>query len=286
MISTPSGAKRRRRWKRACAPKSATVVPAFGRSVLILAPHPDDEVVACYAAIGRARAAGAEVGALFLTHGCVSRQTMWPWARRHYEAVIGRRRAEAERVLGELGVKAAGWADRPARDLWLCLDAAEAETRAAIDRFGIDQIWAPAFEGGNADHDAANAIAGRLAAEGLSVLEFAEYNLVGGRVNSHAFPSLTGDEQTLELTPEERAGKRRALSLYASEGLNLSYVKLERETFRRLPAHDYGEPPHPGKLWYERFQWTPFRHPGVDFTRPAAVARALADYQRESAARR
>jgi len=258
------------------------VTPAFGRSILILAPHPDDEVVACYAAIGRAKAAGARLRALFLTHGCVSRQTMWPWARGGYEAVVARRRAEAESVLAELGVEAAGWSDRPARDLWRHLSAAEAEIRRAVRRFGVDQIWAPAFEGGNADHDAANAIAARLAAEGLSVLEFAEYNLAGGRVNSHAFPAPMGSEATLRLTPEERAGKRRALALYASEGRNLSYVRLERETFRPLPAHDYGAPPHPGKLWYARFQWAPFRHPGVDFTKPAEVARALVDYQRDS----
>jgi LmbE family N-acetylglucosaminyl deacetylase len=262
------------------------VAPAFGRSILILAPHPDDEVVACFATIGRAKAAGARVSAIFLTHGCVSRQTMWPWARGGYEAVVARRRAEAESVLAELGVEAAGWSDRAARDLWRHLHAAEADIRAAVSQFEVDQIWAPAFEGGNADHDAANAIAGRLAAEGMSVLEFAEYNLAGGRVNSHAFPTLFGHEETLELTLTEQAGKRRALSHYASEGLNLSYVRLERETFRPLPARDYGAPPHPGKLWYARFQWVPFRHPGVDFTQPAAVARALADYQSDSGVRR
>jgi len=262
------------------------VAPAFGRSILFLAPHPDDEVVACHAAIGRAKATGARVSAIFLTHGCVSRQTMWPWARGGYEAAVARRRAEAEDVLANLGVEAAGWSDRAARDLWRHLDAAEAEIRAAVSRFGIDQIWAPAFEGGNADHDAANAIAARLAAEGMSVLEFAEYNLAGGRVNSHVFPTLYGREETLALTPAEQAAKRRALALYASEGLNLSYVKLERETFRPLPAHDYGAPPHAGKLWYARFQWAPIRHPGVDFTQPEAVARALADYRRDLGVRR
>jgi LmbE family N-acetylglucosaminyl deacetylase len=262
------------------------VAPAFGRSILILAPHPDDEVVACYAAIGRAKAEGATVRALFLTHGCVSRQTMWPWARGRYEAVVAQRRSEAARVLAELGVEAAGWSDRSARELWRHLNAAEADIRAAVSRFGVDQLWAPAFEGGNADHDAANAIAARLAAEGLSVVEFAEYNLAGGRVNSHVFPTSVGNEETLQLTPEEQSGKRRALALYASEGRNLSYVTLEREAFRPLPAHDYGAPPHPGKLWYARFQWVPFRHPGVDFTEPAAVARALVDYQADSGARR
>ncbi len=262
------------------------MAPLFGRSILILAPHPDDEVVACCAAIGRAKAEGAAVSALILTHGCVARQTMWPWARGRYEAVVAQRRSEAERVLAELGATAAGWSDRPARELWRHLEAAVTEIRAAVSNFRIDQLWAPAFEGGNADHDAANAIAARLAAEGLSVLEFAEYNLAGGQVNSHAFPTSVGAEETLQLTPEEQNGKRRALALYASEAPNLSYVKLERETFRPLPDHDYGAPPHPGKLWYARFQWVPFRHPGVDFTQPAAVARALGDYQADSGARR
>ncbi|HUO11821.1 MAG TPA: PIG-L family deacetylase [Caulobacteraceae bacterium] len=251
----------------------------FGRSILIIAPHPDDEVVACCAAIGRARATGATVRVIFITHGCVSRETMWPWARARYGAVVARRRAEADAVLAKLGLGAAGWSDRPARALWRHLPDAEAEIRQAVARYAVDQLWAPAFEGGNADHDAANAIAAQFAAAGLSVLEFAEYNLSGGRVNSHAFPVSHGDEVTLDLTAEERAAKRQALALYASERQNLSYVKVEREVFRPLPAHDYAAPPHPGRLWYARFQWVPFRHPGVDFTQPSEVARALAAYR-------
>ena len=41
----------------------------FGQRILILVPHPDDEVVAGCAAIGRAQAAGAKIFALYLTHG-------------------------------------------------------------------------------------------------------------------------------------------------------------------------------------------------------------------------
>ena len=48
------------------------------------------------------------------------------------------------------------------------------------------------------------------------MLEFAEYNLAGGRARSHAFPAETGAEQTLALTPAEQAAKRHALALYAS----------------------------------------------------------------------
>jgi LmbE family N-acetylglucosaminyl deacetylase len=235
-------------------------------------------VVACCAAIRRAKAAGARVSLLFLTHGCVDQATMWPWARRRYAEVVERRRAEAEQAAAQLGVAVAGWSERPARHLWREPAAAEQEIRAAIAAVAADQLWVPAFEGGNPDHDGANAIASRFAAEGVGVLEFAEYNLAGGRANSHAFPAPNGTETVLELTPAERAAKRGALALYASERGNLGYVGHEREALRPLAAYDYGHPAHRGKLWYARFQWVPFRHPGVDFTRPADVMRELSSY--------
>jgi LmbE family N-acetylglucosaminyl deacetylase len=254
------------------------VPPAFGASILVLAPHPDDEVVACAAAIGRARASGAKVAVIFLTHGCIEAAAMWAWERHRYGEAVARRRAEGERAAAELGAGIAGWTDRPARHLWRELPAGEAEVRAAMAAFDIDQLWVPAFEGGNPDHDGANAIAARLAAEGVGVLEFAEYNFSGGRPRSHAFPDPNGRETVLALTPAERSAKRRLIGLYASEKANLGYVATERETFRPLTAHDYARPPHPGKLWYARFQWAPFRQPRVDYTRPEEVTAALAAY--------
>jgi LmbE family N-acetylglucosaminyl deacetylase len=259
-------------------PVAGPGVAAFGASILILCPHPDDEVVACCAAIGRARAQGSKVAVLFLTHGCVDLASMWPWERARYLEVVARRRAESERVADELGLAVAGHAARAARHLWRELADAEHEVRVAIAAFGVDQLWAPAFEGGNPDHDGASAIASRLAAEGLSVLEFAEYNLAGGKTNSHRFPQPNGTETALQLTATEQAAKRRALALYASEARNLGYVGVEHEAFRPLAAYDYAQPPHTGKLWYARFQWVPFPHPRVDFTRPEAVARSISNY--------
>ena len=205
------------------------MVGRFGDRILILAPHPDDEVVACGAAIAQARAEGAAVAVLFLTHGCVSRETLWPWDRRRYDAIVGRRHAEAQAAALALGVTIAG-------------------------------------------------VAARLAAEGLRVLEFAEYNFAGGRARSQDFPSPNGTEEVLSLSVAERAAKRAALGLYRSERRNLTYVRCEREVFRPLTVYDYSRPPHAGKLWYARFQWVPFRHPDVDFTDPAEVTAALSTY--------
>jgi hypothetical protein len=147
----------------------------------------------------------------------------------------------------------------------------------AIETYAPDQLWLPAYEGGNPDHDGLNAL-GQLFAGRLSVLEFAEYNFHGGRALSQQFPFPDGSEQTIFLTPEERARKGALLRLYASERQNLGYVGLLRECWRKLARYDYSRPPHPGTLWYARHQWVPFRHPRVDFTQAAEVSRAIGAY--------
>ncbi len=249
----------------------------FGKRILILAPHPDDEVVACAAAIGRAREEGATLFVFFPTHGCVARETLWPWQRRCYDFYVKRRLGEAEQTAHYLGITAVNRPLRPARFLWRQLPGVYAEVQLAIATCQIDQIWTPAYEGGNADHDALNAMASRLTSK-LNVLEFAEYNFNGGKIRSQQFPFPNGTEQTLVLTPHEQEYKRAALEIYKSEKRNLNYVDVRQECFRPLAAYDYSQPPHPGTLWYTRFHCVPFRHPRVDFTKPADVTAVITRY--------
>lgn len=258
---------------------------AFGQRILLLVPHPDDEVVAASAVISRAQAAGARVYALYLTHGCIAREAMWLWARHTYDAVVARRRAEAEAVAQFLNILPVGWSDRPARHLWRQLPDVAMEIRAAINQHQIDQIWVPAYEGGNADHDALNAVAALLKHEGsCSVLEFAEYNYCGRRAHSQEFISRNGTEVVVSLNAEEQARKKQALALYVSEQCNLDYVRVEQEAYRPLPAYNYAQLPHAGVLWYARFQWVPFRHPRVDFTDPREVSAAITAFLKTSTA--
>ncbi|MER2519656.1 MAG: PIG-L family deacetylase [Bdellovibrionales bacterium] len=256
----------------------------YGRRILILVPHPDDEVVGCCAAIGRARSRGAEIFAFYLTHGCVARSVMWPWMKWRYGRAVMRRRVEAQRVSVQLGIMPVGWSERPARHIWREMRQTYAEIREAATKNAIDQIWVPAYEGGNADHDATNALAARLRLESssaMTVLEFAEYNYAGAKAHSQTFPELSGREQALILTPEERAFKAKMLAEYESEQDNLNYVELERETCRSLAHYDYNAPAHDGTQWYARFHWVPFRHPRVDFTQPQEVCAAIAAFMKE-----
>jgi len=249
----------------------------FGKRILVLVPHPDDEVVACAAAIWRAQAAGAGIFALYLTHGCIEMNTLWPWQRGKYKDIVARRIEEGEEAARFLEIAPVGWCMRPARHLWRELPKALGEIESAVAENAIDQVWLPAYEGGNPDHDGLNAL-GQILKKKVGVLEFAEYNFSGGKTNAQSFPFPNGTEQVISLTPYEQEKKREALALYASEKSNLNYVGAEHECYRPLADYDYGKPPHPGTLFYARFQWVPFRHPRVDFTKSAEVSAAITSF--------
>lgn len=242
--------------------------------ILVLAPHPDDEIVGFAARIARQREAGASVSVLFLTDGVPAAEVLWPWQRRRRPAWVARRRAEAEAVAALLGLDWHGFVDIPTRRLKDEFAKARAAVLAAIAGRRIDHLWAPAYEGGHQDHDTASFLGHGLAGA-VTVFEAPLYTFAGGRVRTQTF--IDGPEgEVLILSPVERAEKRRLLALYASERGNLDYVGLDSECLRPLVGYDYARPPHPGRAFYQRFQWVPFRHPRIDFTTPEAVCRRLA----------
>ena len=62
-------------------------------------------------------------------------------------------------------------------------------------------------------------------------------------------------------------------------------IAAGREVFRPLAGYDYAKPPHPGVLFYQRFQWVWPRHPRVDYTKADEVCAALMAFRREGEAR-
>jgi LmbE family N-acetylglucosaminyl deacetylase len=234
------------------------------RRLLILAPHPDDEIVACGIAAARAISVGAQVFVLYLTTGVPEPATLWPRQRAGYAARLRRRRVEAEATAALIGLDPLAFLDWPSRRLREHLDEALVEIDRALADCAALALWVPAFEGAHQDHDAANALAARFR-DRVPVWEFAAYNFAGGRVRANSFPAGHGGEIAIEPTPAETRLKRKALACYASERANLGHVRIEREMCRKLPRYDYAAPPHAGRLFRERFHWVPFRHPRIDF---------------------
>jgi len=252
------------------------------RRVLILAPHPDDEIVACGIAARRACSDGASVAVFYLTTGVPPSEVLRPWSRRRYADRIARRREEAVRAAALLALDRVGELDIPSRCLIHHLDQAATAIGDAIVTTEATELWVPAFEGAHQDHDAANALAARFRGL-LPVWEFAAYNFAGGKVRSNRFWDARGGVIEVRATPEEIALKRRALALYASERGNLRHIAVREEAHRPLPQHDYAAPPHSGTLFRERFHWVPFRHPRIDFTPSADIYEVLGRWRRSAA---
>ena len=253
------------------------------RRVLVLAPHPDDEIVACGIAARRSRANGARLFVLYLTTGVPPREALWPWQRGAYDERVERRRHEALAASSLIGLAPAGLLDVPSRQLVAHLDEAAAAIDRALGETSADCLWVTAFEGAHQDHDAANALAARFR-ERVPVWEFAAYNYAGRKVRSNRFIDARGGVIELRLNRDEAALKRRALALYASERGNLAHISIAEEAYRPLPRHDYAASPHSGKLFRERFQWVPFRHPRVDFAPSAKIYAALGQWSSTRAA--
>ena len=250
----------------------------YAQRILVLIPHPDDEAVGCVAAITRARAQGAMVFGAYLTSGVPAPEALWPWQREGQQGRMIHRRHEAQRAAEMLGLEMASYQNIPTRTLKSALDGTHDLLTRLIEHHKPDVLWTPAYEGGHQDHDAANFLASTFCTN-LPVWEFSEYNFAGGRVRSQEFISRNGTEQEIVLKANERRFKRAVLGTYVSERENLSHIWTEREVFRPLAEYDYSRPPHPRKLFYERFQWVPF-HPRVDQTKPEEVCRAIEEFRR------
>ncbi|HEX2714461.1 MAG TPA: PIG-L family deacetylase [Candidatus Acidoferrales bacterium] len=252
----------------------------LGRRILVLVPHPDDEVVGCGAAIGRSLnefpSSPREIFAAYLTTGVPSVDRLWPWLRKEHGQRVARRRQEARRAAELLGIQQVFFEDIPTRQLKGFLGPMQARLAEVIRDLCFDTLWTPAYEGGHQDHDVANFLASTLR-NLVDIWEFSEYNSHQGRICSNEFLAPTGTEREIVLDPAERKRKRQLLTVYESERRNLTHVRTEREVFRPLANYDYSRPPHSGKLFYQRFQWVPY-HPRVDHTRPYEVCRAIAQF--------
>lgn len=129
--------------------------------ILVLAPHPDDDVLGCGGLISAATAAGVEVHIAYLTDGRRSHV-----GSRHWSAarLIEARRAEARNAAQLLGVEPWRLTFLPNRDGTLLLNAnAQRKTARILDelvrRHGIRRIFTSWLHDPHPDHVAAALLA-------------------------------------------------------------------------------------------------------------------------------
>ena len=227
---------------------------------LVVAAHPDDEVLG--AGIWLHRRRDADVRVLHITDGSPrdmqdARKLGFSTCKQYAEA----RQTELTEALALVGIsheRCIGLAF-PDREAYLHLPAIIARIRAIVELLRPQVVLSPAYEGGHPDHDAAAFAVAAVTGERCS-LKHQEYPLyhasadgqmITGTFLSHA----SAPEEVIRPTEAELQLKQRMIDCFTTQKQILSRFTLGDERFRKAPAYDFTEAPHPGPLLYEIWGW-------------------------------
>jgi N-acetylglucosamine malate deacetylase 2 len=236
-------------------------MPGESVSTLIVAPHPDDEVLG--AGIWMHRHRGERRHVLHLTDG--SPRDMENAAALGFSSAASyglARRAELMSALQMIGVRPGDCTQLacPDKEAYLNLAHIVTQIELLVEQLRPERILSPAYEGGHPDHDAA-AFAVAMVRQRIGGFEHWEFPLyhageqaemITGRFIGSA---STGDEEVIAFSSSERNLKSRMLNCFETQREILSCFSCTEERFRRAPAYDFTKPPHPGVLLYESWNW-------------------------------
>ena len=231
------------------------------RSVAVIAAHPDDEVIGAGGQLARLLG----VAVVHVTDGAPrNRRDALAAGLSTRHAYADLRRQEAIAALALAGVSpdrlfAFGIVDQEAS---LQLVPMAVRVASFIEDHAIDSVLTHAYEGGHPDHDAtafavhaAVSLIARSRGAAPAIIEMSGYHAgPQGLATSTFLPGDTVD-LTLRLGTSQREAKRRMLACYRTQAATLAPFAVDIERFRAAPAYDFAQPPHPGPLWYEQFDW-------------------------------
>lgn len=193
----------------------------------------------------------------FLTDGAPRSRAYWSAGfrgnRRQY-AMARRREARAAARLLAVPARCLHFGPFADQELHLHLAAAAQWLGELARVLAPVEVYAPAYEGGHPDHEAANFLAAQVfSAAGARLWEYSLYTVSRGRTR-FLRPVGTGWRR-LALTGRRRRAKRLALARHASQRATLRAFPLGAEYIRPLPSRDYSAPARDEPAVWERWGW-------------------------------
>lgn len=222
--------------------------------ILIIAAHPDDEIIGAGAQFAKwgdrltiahatdgsptnlmdARATGFESGE--------------EYAQARFREALA---AGAMAGIGERQYVRLGFHDQ---ELAFNLDSLEAELARLLRIVRPQVVFTHPYEGGHPDHDAIAWAAAQCRHPEFALMEFSSYHSGPEGIETGSFLNGRADVEH-KLTAQQRNLKRAMLDCFRSQADMLKHFGTEVERFRAAPVYDFSQPPHGGRLYYEHFNW-------------------------------
>jgi LmbE family N-acetylglucosaminyl deacetylase len=231
------------------------------RALLIVAAHPDDDVLGAGALLTRT----SKAVVVYVTDGAPrdgADARAYGFADPAAYATARRREAEAALACAGIPQGRTLHLGIPDQGATFALERATLALEEALARFAPGLVLTHPYEGGHSDHDA-TAFATRAAlgryhggqsgAPPIVLGEFASYHAADGGVARGVFmPDPERPETVFPLDERTRRLKVEMLACHATQASVLAPFPLDPERFRCAPRYDFSRPPHPGPLLYER----------------------------------
>jgi LmbE family N-acetylglucosaminyl deacetylase len=235
---------------------------SFGFPAVVIAGHPDDEIIGLGGRLHRF----SRVAIVHVTDGAPSNMgdalaagipTRVDYARA--------REAEWSAAMHAGGIHPAGHVDLNVTDQTAGLQLPYLVTTLLdlLQSTRPEVVLTHPYEGGHPDHDATalavHAALSLLARKGgllPHLVEFTSYHLAEGRMAVGTFLPAEGCPPcTAQLSAEEIRRKEAMYACFATQAHVLKDFSTQAESYRAAPAYDFTMPPHPGRLYYEGFDW-------------------------------
>lgn len=231
-------------------------LPWRQRAVLLVAAHPDDEVIGA----GGHLAGFRDLHLMHTSDGAprdLSFARASGFATREEYGRARRRELAGALALAAIAPQQALLAGFVDLEVSLHLAELAGYLAAAMRGTGCRVVLTHPYEGGHPDHDATafavRAACALLDSDAPEIWEFTSYHdRDGAKV---VFEFLGAPAPMVVLSPEQREMKRAMYGCFVSQQQVLREFPIEIERFRQAPRYDFRNPPHAGRLYYERFDW-------------------------------
>ncbi|MBE7415387.1 MAG: PIG-L family deacetylase [Deltaproteobacteria bacterium] len=131
-----------------------------------------------------------------------------------------------------------------------------------MKRLSPELVFTHPYEGGHPDHDSAafsaRAALSLIESAGMApprLMEFTSYHADGKKLAASRFLPGTPQGLGIALTEEEKEFKAGMYACYETQKGALRHFPIGTERFRPAPGYDFTSPPHPGRLFYQNFDW-------------------------------